>query len=356
LAVRSIINALIKDIDLENQSKNRSVLDIFRKIQKKVQYDERQVISAFTKEYLLNQLDNAVSLYRNLNKVKTNISSKALLLMMDNLIKRVQAGTNSSILRGKIEDFLAALNGFDPYFDPFLIREIQKQVQELNTMGTVRLSYFHQNKYSTNMVRWKRSLEKWFSKGGGQDHGVDLKSQYKRILIRLKASPIGNEFRNQLGQLRATMALLEFANKSQVLQECEKIEKELVKIGNLRLTTVDKEKFQNIMVKWEKSFETSQTNVQFPYFEPILNWLEQIIQDKTGKAEKEVYKLVVMIGRLGMILKQRIRDEKIIYEIENFKQSLEKQIYDLLTVDAAKRIKSQFDKWNNETVNVLKKK
>jgi len=79
------------------------------------------------------------------------------------------------------------------------------------------------------MIRWKRSLEKWFSKGGGQEHNIDLNGQYQRLIIRLKASPIANEFRNQVGQLRTSMALVEFANKNQVMQECEKLEKELIK-------------------------------------------------------------------------------------------------------------------------------
>ncbi len=144
---------------IDKNDKFDDIRRILRAIELKVELEEHQFLTGFTREFVLNQLDRAEILWRAMHRKHKKILKKQIRDSLTRILRRVKTNPLATHLKDHIEDFREMLQDSEFKFDENFFREIRNVEQFLISKGTSRVDSLDAENLYSEISRWDSHIE-----------------------------------------------------------------------------------------------------------------------------------------------------------------------------------------------------
>ncbi len=186
---------------------------------------------------------------------------------------------------------------------------------------------------------------------------VLVRKNLDKLLRRLATGPYATTFKDNVEYFREILQDSNFALDDYFFKEIRSIEKELLAMGDLRLDSVTIAKYELLIMSWQKQMEKLLPETTLMILEPMLNWLQEIIQalsaDQNADVENEAYHLFFLYKQKEKEIKKFALGDEILTQMKAFKKELEAKIYERVSLTDAQRYTSLLLNWKKIILQLL---
>ncbi len=186
---------------------------------------------------------------------------------------------------------------------------------------------------------------------------VQVRKILDKLLRRLATSPYAATFKDNVEFFREILQDSNFALDDHFFKEIRNVEKDLLAMGEVRLDSVIIAKYELMIMNWKKQIEKLLPETTLMILEPMLNWLQDIIQvlseNQNADIENEAYHLYFLFKQKEKEINKFNLSEDILAQIKAFKKELEAKIYERVSIQDAQRYTSLLLNWKKVILQVL---
>lgn len=186
---------------------------------------------------------------------------------------------------------------------------------------------------------------------------VQVRKILDKLLRRLATAPYAAMFKDNVEFFREILQDSNFALDDYFFKEIRSVEKELLAMGEIRLDSVTIAKYEALILGWKKQIEKLLPETTLMILEPMLNWLQDIIQalsaDPNADIENEAYHLFFLFKQKDKEIKKFVTAEDFQAQIIAFKKELEAKIYERVNLKDAQRYTSLLLNWKKVILQAL---
>lgn len=186
---------------------------------------------------------------------------------------------------------------------------------------------------------------------------IIVRKNLDKLLRRLATSPYATTFKDNVESFREILQDSNFALDDYFFKEIRGVEKELLAMGELRLDSVSIAKYELMIMNWKKQIEKLLPETTLMILEPMLNWLQDIIQalskDPKSDIENEAFHLFFLLKQKEKEIKKFALSEETLGQIKAFKKELEAKIYERISITDAQRYTTLLMNWKKVILQLL---
>ncbi len=186
---------------------------------------------------------------------------------------------------------------------------------------------------------------------------VLVRKNLDKLLRRLATGPYAATFKDNIEYFRELLQDSNFALDDYFFNEIRGVEKELLAMGELRLDSVTTAKYELMIMNWKKQIEKLLPETTLMILEPMLNWLQELIQatsaDPEADIENEAYHLFFLFKQKEREIKKFALGDEVLTQIKAFKKELEAKIYERVSLTDAQRYTSLLLNWKKVILQKL---
>jgi hypothetical protein len=186
---------------------------------------------------------------------------------------------------------------------------------------------------------------------------VQVRKILDRLLRRLATSPYATTFKDKVEFFRETLQDSNFALDDYLFKEIRNVEKELLAMGDLRLDSVSIAKYETTIMNWKKQIEKLLPETTLMILEPMLNWLQDVIQilstDPNADIENEAFHLFFLLKQKEKEIKKFPLSDEIFTQIKALKKELDVKIYERVSLKDAQRYISLLLNWKKVILQIM---